>query len=106
MAKWGGPMNPYLPLGGFIPKDLDTAFPADPEYHKADAVVMSIIIDNYDSNSDDQTNVKGLERAMAWEKAFVEFMKNWEATEKPDYMDIAFNSERSIEVRDWQQEIS
>lgn len=24
-------------------------------------------------------------------------MKNWEANEKPDYMDIAYSSERSIE---------
>ena len=34
---------------------------------------------------------------MAWEEKFVEFMKSWEVNEKPPYMDIAFNSERSIE---------
>ena len=28
---------------------------------------------------------------------FVEFMHDWEANEKPEYMEIAFNSERSIE---------
>ncbi len=28
---------------------------------------------------------------------FVEFMHHWEANEKPEYMDIAFSSERSIE---------
>jgi Niemann-Pick C1 protein len=27
----------------------------------------------------------------------VEFMQYWEANEKPEYMDIAFSSERSIE---------
>ena len=27
----------------------------------------------------------------------MEFMHEWEATEKPSYMEIAFNSERSIE---------
>lgn len=96
MAKWGGPMNPYLPLGGFIP-DNATGFPKDPEYFKSDAVVMSIIIDNFDPNSDEMDDVEGLKRAMAWELKFVEFMKEWEANEKPIYMDIAFNSERSIE---------
>ena len=34
---------------------------------------------------------------MAWEEEFVNFMKNWVENEKPPYMDVAFNSERSIE---------
>ena len=29
---------------------------------------------------------------------FIEFMLDWERNEMPEYMDIAFNSERSIEV--------
>lgn len=29
--------------------------------------------------------------------SYVEFMKNWTATKKPAFMDIAFTSERSIE---------
>ena len=28
---------------------------------------------------------------------YVEFMHHWEANEKPEYMEIAFSSERSIE---------
>ena len=95
MSKWGGPVQPYYSLGGFIPKG--ESFPENPEYHKADAVVMSIIIDNFDPKSQDPIDVRGLERAAEWEKVFVEFMHDWEAHEKPDYMEIAFNSERSIE---------
>merc|ERR1719228_1316237 len=95
MSKWGGPVQPYYSLGGFIPKG--ESFPENPEYHKADAVVMSIIIDNFDPKSQDPIVVRGLERAAEWEKVFVEFMHDWEAHEKPDYMEIAFNSERSIE---------
>lgn len=34
---------------------------------------------------------------MEWENAYIKFMKNWTAKEKPDYMDVAFTSERSIE---------
>jgi Niemann-Pick C1 protein len=34
---------------------------------------------------------------MEWELRFVEFMKNWTETQMPDFMSIAFSSERSIE---------
>jgi hypothetical protein len=40
-----------------------------------------------------------LDKAMKWEQAFITFMKEW--TSNPDNiknMDVAFNSERSIEV--------
>ena len=95
MSKWGGPVQPYYSLGGFIPKGQ--SFPENPEYHKADAVVISIINDNFDPKSQDPVDIRGLERAAEWEKVFVEFMHEWEASEKPGYMEIAFNSERSIE---------
>ncbi|CAB4064774.1 NPC1 [Lepeophtheirus salmonis] len=42
--------------------------------------------------------IKKLEKALEWEKAYVEFMLEW--TKNPEntkYMDIAFTSERSIE---------
>lgn len=34
---------------------------------------------------------------MEWERKYVEFMKNYTQTQKPQFMDIAFTSERSIE---------
>lgn len=34
---------------------------------------------------------------MEWEKEFIAFMKNYTKTEMPEFMDIAFTSERSIE---------
>ena len=95
MSAWGGPVQPYYCLGGFIPKG--ESFPENPEYHKADAVVMTIIIDNFDPKSDDPTDIRGLERAAEWERVFIEFMQDWETQHKPSYMEIAFNSERSIE---------
>ena len=63
----------------------------------SDAVVMTLVIDNYDKNSQEPEDVRGLERAMAWEKVFVEFMHKWEKEEKPAFMEVAYNSERSIE---------
>ena len=93
--KWGGAVNPYYVLGGFIPEG--SAFPDIPEYEKSEAIVMQIIVDNYDPNSSLEEDVKGLARAMAWEKKFVEFMKDWVENKMPPYMDVAFTSERSVE---------
>ena len=95
MSKWGGPVQPYYCLGGFIPKG--ESLPEEPEYHKAETVVMTIIIDNFDPKSNDPTDIRGIERAEEWEKVFIEFMHKWDSEERPDYMEIAFNSERSIE---------
>ena len=59
MSKWGGPVNAYYMLGGFIPKG--ESFPENPEYHRANAIVLTIILDNYDKKSRDPVNVQGLE---------------------------------------------
>ncbi|XP_040569202.2 LOW QUALITY PROTEIN: NPC intracellular cholesterol transporter 1-like [Lepeophtheirus salmonis] len=96
MSKGGIPVQPYYMLGGFIPEN--EPFPQNPSYHEASAVVMSIMINNYDHNSPNPEEIKKLEKALEWEKAYVEFMLEW--TKNPEntkYMDIAFTSERSIE---------
>ena len=95
LAKWGGPVNPYYVLGGFIPEH--SAFPEFPEYHKSQAVVMQIIINNFDPNSEATADKEGLRLAMAWEEKFVEFMQNWSQHEMPVFMDVAFTSERSVQ---------
>jgi Niemann-Pick C1 protein len=96
LAKWGGPVNPYWVLGGFIPEG--EAFPENPDYEKSEAIVMQIIINNFDPHSEKEEDVKGLERAMAWEEKFIEFMKDWVENEMPkEFMDVAFTSERSVE---------
>ena len=95
--KWGGAVNPYYVLGGFIPEGSAFPKPQDVQYEKSEAIVMQIIIDNYDPNSSEEEDVKGLARAMAWEEKFVEFMKDWVVKEMPPYMDVAFTSERSVE---------
>ena len=97
VPKWGGVVNPYYVLGGFIPDG--EAFPQNPQYQDSEAIVMQIIIDNYDTKSEDKADKDALRRAMAWELEFVNFMKNWTETELPElpYMDVAFTSERSVE---------
>lgn len=61
-----------------------------PNYQNATAVILTFLVNNYHNKS-------RLIPAMQWEKEFVAFMKNWTATEKPTYMELAFTSERSIE---------
>ena len=73
-------------------------FPERPAYKDSTAVVMQIIINNFDSKSTKPEDVEGLRKAMAWEEKFIEFMKNWERTEMDEnIMDVAFTSERSVE---------
>ena len=96
MSKGGIPIQPFFALGGFIPEGIK-GFPKDPEYQKATAVVVTFIGNNYDAKSRDPIVKKHLEDAMEWEKVYVEFMKNWTSIEtNTRYMDVAFNSERSI----------
>ncbi len=72
------PVQPYWILGGFIPEG-EVGFPENPEYNKATAIIIQIILDNYDSLSDDPDDVRGLERAMEWEETLINFLKEFSA---------------------------
>ena len=59
---------------------------------------MTFIVNNYDHLNDDPDIQESLAKARAWEAAFVSFLKNYTtSSDKPDFMDVAFNSERSIQ---------
>lgn len=38
-----------------------------------------------------------LNRILKWEKKYLNFMKNWNDNERPNFMKIAYSAERSIE---------
>lgn len=86
-AQYGGPVEPAIAVGGFLKQGESLK---NPQYEKANALILTFLVNNYH-------NKTKLQAAIEWEEKFVSFMKNWIMTEKPDYMDIAFNSERSIE---------
>ncbi|CAG9859649.1 unnamed protein product [Phyllotreta striolata] len=88
LAPYGGPVDPAIALGGFLQPGESLA--QHPNYKNATTVILSFIVNNH-------YNKSLIVPAMEWEKEFVEFMKNWTATKKPDFMDVAFTSERSIE---------
>uniref|UniRef100_A0A673K641 Niemann-Pick C1 protein-like n=1 Tax=Sinocyclocheilus rhinocerous TaxID=307959 RepID=A0A673K641_9TELE len=77
MGTFGGPVFPWLALGGYE----GTA------YNNATALVITFPVHNYLNDTDK------LGKALAWESVFVNFVKNYD---NPN-LTIAFSSERSIE---------
>lgn len=95
LAPYGGPIDPAIALGGFI----DAGSKA---YEKASAVIITLLVNNHH-------NKTKLDGALTWESNYVKFMQNWTANSKPDFMNVAFTSERSIEdelLRESQSDIS
>ncbi|XP_013179899.1 PREDICTED: Niemann-Pick C1 protein isoform X3 [Papilio xuthus] len=88
LAPYGGPVLPGVALGGFLT-------PGEPltttsRFYQADALIITILVNNKHDPSQ-------LKPALEWEKKFIELMKNYTENEMPEYMDIAYTSERSIE---------
>ncbi|KAL0966255.1 hypothetical protein UPYG_G00293020 [Umbra pygmaea] len=77
LGTFGGPVFPWLVLGGYDANN----------YNNASALVITFPVNNYHNDT-----VK-LGKALAWEKEFIRFLKNYT---NPN-LTIAFNSERSIE---------
>jgi Niemann-Pick C1 protein len=88
LGEYGGPIDPSIVLGGFMKPGEQLG--QEPAYKDATSVIITFVVNNhYDKEQNRE--------AMEWEKAYVEFMKNWTANGKPEWMEVAFNSERSIE---------
>ncbi|XP_077267698.1 Niemann-Pick type C-1a isoform X2 [Temnothorax americanus] len=87
LALYGGPVEPAIAVGGFLSPGQDLH---NPPYEKATAIILTFLVNNYH-------NKAKLLPAMEWEESYINFMKNWTATRKPAFMNIAFTSERSIE---------
>uniref|UniRef100_H3BC01 NPC intracellular cholesterol transporter 1 n=1 Tax=Latimeria chalumnae TaxID=7897 RepID=H3BC01_LATCH len=77
LGTFGGPIFPWLVLGGY---DSDN-------YNNATALVITFPVVNYHNDT------KKVNKALAWEKQFIEFVKNYNNSN----LSISFSSERSIE---------
>ncbi|XP_047225004.1 NPC intracellular cholesterol transporter 1 [Girardinichthys multiradiatus] len=77
LGTFGGPVFPWLALGGYD----------ETNYNNATALVITFPLNNYLNDS-----VK-MGQALAWEKQFIKFMKNFS---NPN-LTVAFSAERSIE---------
>lgn len=86
LGVYGGPIDPDIALGGFLKSGRSLS--KERPYNEATAVILTFLVNNHH-------NKTKLQPAMEWEKEFVKFMtKNYTI---PDYFDLAFTSERSIE---------
>uniref|UniRef100_A0A3B4UUQ6 Niemann-Pick disease, type C1 n=1 Tax=Seriola dumerili TaxID=41447 RepID=A0A3B4UUQ6_SERDU len=77
LGTFGGPVFPWLALGGYDGTN----------YNNATALVITFPLNNYLNDS------VRLGKALAWEKEFIQFMKNF----KNPNLTIAFSAERSVE---------
>ncbi|XP_037661477.1 NPC intracellular cholesterol transporter 1 [Choloepus didactylus] len=77
LGTFGGPVFPWLVLGGYD----------DQNYNNATALVITFPVNNY------YNNTEKLQRAQAWEREFINFVKNY----KNPNLTISFTAERSIE---------
>ncbi|XP_014671741.1 PREDICTED: LOW QUALITY PROTEIN: Niemann-Pick C1 protein-like [Priapulus caudatus] len=77
LGTFGGPVAPWVALGGF----------PEAEYGNATALVITFVVQNR------KNDPEFLQMALAWEKSYIELMKNY-SNEK---LIISFNSERSVE---------
>nr|XP_054751603.1 NPC intracellular cholesterol transporter 1-like [Lytechinus pictus] len=77
LGTYGGPVFPWTALGGY----------EGDEYNLADVLVITFPVVNY------ITGDPRLEKAMAWEKAYIELLKNYSNSN----FTVAFQAERSVE---------
>lgn len=76
ISSFGGPVAPNIVLGGYHGN----------KYSNASVIVVTIVINNHEDEAHNR-------KAMAWEKEFLKYMKNF----KDDDLDVAFMAQRSIE---------
>ncbi|XP_076237952.1 NPC intracellular cholesterol transporter 1 homolog 1b [Calliopsis andreniformis] len=88
MAPYKGPILPAMVYGGFL---RENEFNYDSkDYIKANGVVLSFLVKN-------SLNESVLESARKWEQRLIDFMKEWVANRCPEFMDVAYTTERSIQ---------
>ena len=60
--------------------------------------MITFLGNNFDHLNKDPVIQENIAKAKAWEAAYISYLKNYTSSnDKPDFMDVAFNSERSIQ---------
>ncbi|KAG7199591.1 hypothetical protein KM043_014196 [Ampulex compressa] len=88
LAPYKGPIFPALAIGGFL---RENEFKYDSEdYIKGTGVILSFLVKN-------SLDEEALVPARKWEQRFLDFMKEWNVNGRPEFMDVAYTTERSIQ---------
>ncbi|XP_076173454.1 NPC intracellular cholesterol transporter 1 homolog 1b isoform X2 [Ptiloglossa arizonensis] len=88
MAPYKGPVVPAIAYGGFL-REKEFNYNSK-DYITATGLVLSFLV----KNSLDKSALKSIYK---WEQRFLDFMKEWDANERPKFMDVAYNAEKSIQ---------
>ncbi|XP_043277996.1 NPC intracellular cholesterol transporter 1 homolog 1b-like [Venturia canescens] len=88
LSTYNGPVIPDITFGGYLQPDQITVEVSD--YINATGLVLSFMVRN-------SLNETEIEPMLKWEQKYLDFLKNWTENEKPEYMEIAYSAERSIE---------
>ncbi|CAD6211781.1 GSCOCG00003829001-RA-CDS, partial [Cotesia congregata] len=88
MAPFKGPIIPEIAFGGFLLENKLKYESTD--YMKSTGLVLTFLVKN-------SLNKTELQPMLKWEQKFLDFMKNWSNTECPEFVEVAYSAERSIE---------
>ncbi|XP_058790036.1 NPC intracellular cholesterol transporter 1 homolog 1b-like [Phymastichus coffea] len=88
LAPYKGPIIPAIALGGFLEDDKES-YGAD-DYVTSNALALTFLVNN-------PKDKDKLDLSMKWEQRFIDFMKKWDKEERPEFMEVAFSTERSVE---------
>ncbi|XP_016843552.1 NPC intracellular cholesterol transporter 1 homolog 1b [Nasonia vitripennis] len=91
LAPYKGPIIPAIAVGGFL-EDGKTSRYEGGDYVRSTGLILTFLVKSPHNSEKEQ-----LELAKKWELRFIEFMKYWDEHERPQFMDVAYSTERSIE---------
>ncbi|XP_026752519.2 NPC intracellular cholesterol transporter 1 homolog 1b-like [Galleria mellonella] len=79
LADWGGGAEPEITFGGY-----------DDNVYDANTLLINFPLTNH-------LLEENLAPVLEWELKLIEFLQHYEVTDKPDFIDLAYGTERSIE---------
>ncbi|CAL1681672.1 unnamed protein product [Lasius platythorax] len=88
LAPYKGPIIPAIAIGGFLREgefEYDSA-----DYSKATGVILTFLVRNSLKEED-------LVPVIKWEQRLLDFMAKWNQDGRPDFMDVAWTTEKSIQ---------
>ncbi|XP_020288824.1 Niemann-Pick type protein homolog 1B-like [Pseudomyrmex gracilis] len=86
LAPYKGPILPEIAIGGY----LEEGEHRSSDYIKATGLVLTFLVKN-------SLNTEELTPIIKWEQRFLDFMSEWNRERRPEFMDVAWTTEKSIE---------
>ncbi|GAB1859492.1 Niemann-Pick C1 protein [Camponotus japonicus] len=86
LAPYKGPIIPAIAIGGYLKEgEYDSE-----NYNRATGLVLTFLVRN-------SLNEEDLVPIIKWEQRFLDFMARWDQNDRPNFMDVAWTTEKSIQ---------